>query len=145
MIDILYIEDNEDEINIFKRVVGRLDTTPTYQILQSGNEAIDYLLQSGEYTGKVTPMPRLTLIDLNLPGSSGFDVIQQVRAKPRTRYMSLVVYSTSDNPQDMRRAFDLGANAYLIKPGSYLEVSKLMDQTVNFWLKSINSPNLLLY
>ncbi|MBO0934697.1 response regulator [Fibrella aquatilis] len=134
MLDILYIEDNVDEADIFKRVISRLPAPPSYKIIVSGTEAIDYLLQQGTYQGQSVPMPRLVLVDLNLPGQSGFEVIQQVRANSRTRYMSMVVYSTSDSPKDMRRVFDLGANAYLIKPGSYHEVSDMLRRAIEFWL-----------
>lgn len=134
MLDILYIEDNPDEADIFKRAVSRLVPPPSFTILKNGSEGIDYLLHQGEYLGQAPPMPRVVLIDLNLPGHSGFDVIQQVRAASRTRYLPLVVYSSSDNPKDIRRAYDLGANAYLIKPGSYHEVSSMMRRAIEFWL-----------
>ncbi|MEZ0612141.1 response regulator [Fibrella sp. WM1] len=134
MLDILYVEDNQDEVDVFKRVIKRLSTPPTFTILTSGTEAIDFLLQQGTYQGQSVPMPRLVLVDLNLPGHSGFEVIQQVRATSRTRYLPLVVYSTSENPKDMRRAYELGANAYMIKPDSYHEVSDMMRQAIDFWL-----------
>lgn len=134
MLDILYVEDNQDEVDVFKRVINRLSSPPTFTILTSGTEAIDFLLQQGTYQGQSVPMPRLVLVDLNLPGHSGFEVIQQVRATSRTRYLPLVVYSTSENPKDMRRAYELGANAYMIKPGSYHEVSDMMRQAIDFWL-----------
>lgn len=134
MLDILYIEDNPDEADVFKRVISRMTPAPSFTILTSGSEAVDYLLLKGSYIGANTPLPRLVLVDLNLPGHSGFDIIQQVRATSRTRYLNLVVYSSSDNPKDMRRAYDLGANAYLIKPGSYHEVTSMMRRAVEFWL-----------
>lgn len=134
MLDILYVEDNQDEADVFKRVINRLDAPPSFAILTTGSDAIDFLLQQGSYQGQSLPTPRLVLMDLNLPGQSGFDVIQQVRSANRTRYVPLVVYSTSDNPKDMRRAYDLGANAYLIKPASYHEVRDMMRQAIDFWL-----------
>jgi CheY-like chemotaxis protein len=134
MLDILYIEDNQDEADIFRRAISRQPNPPTFAILNSGTQAIDYLLQQGDYLGQGPPMPRLVLVDLNLPGHSGFEVIQQVRSIGSTRYIPLVVYSSSDNPKDMRRAYDLGANAYLIKPGSYHAVSDMMRRAVDFWL-----------
>jgi CheY-like chemotaxis protein len=134
MLDILYIEDNADEADIFTRVMGRLPDSPTSLILNSGSEAIDYLLRQGAYKGKSPSLPRLLIIDLSLPGASGFEIIQQVRANSQTRYMPMVVYSTSDNPKDIRRAYDLGANAYLIKPGSYHEVTDMMRRAIDFWL-----------
>ena len=134
MLDILYIEDNSDEADIFGRTISLFANPPSFTILASGTEGIDYLLQQGQYMGQGAAMPRLVLIDLKLPGHSGFEVIQQVRATSRTRYLPMVVYSTSDNPDDIRRAYDLGANAYLIKPGSYHEAGDLMRRLVDFWL-----------
>ena len=134
MLDILYIEDNADEADIFRRAITRQTSPPTFTILTSGSEGIDYLLRQGVYQGQDPTMPRLVLIDLNLPGRSGFEVIQQVRATNRTHYLPMVVYSSSDNPKDMRRAYELGANAYLVKPGSYHEVSDMMRRAVDFWL-----------
>ncbi|MVM36774.1 response regulator [Spirosoma sp. HMF3257] len=139
MLDILYIEDNSDEADIFRRLMGLMTPSPSYLILPSGSQAIDYLLQQGSYQGQSPRLPNLVLIDLKLPGHSGFEVIQQVRASSRTRYLPLVVYSSSENPKDMRRAYDLGANAYLIKPESYHQVSAMMQQAVDFWLKQSRS------
>lgn len=134
ILDILYIEDNADETAIFKRVMSRMAHPPSYLILASGSIAIDYLLKQGLYQGLSPVMPRLVLVDLNLPGHSGFEIIQQARAHSHTRYLPMVVYSTSDNPKDMRRAYDVGANAYLIKPRSYHQASELMNQAIDFWL-----------
>jgi CheY-like chemotaxis protein len=134
MLDILYVEDNQDEVDVFRRVMGRLANPPTFTILSSGSEAIEYLLHQGAYQGQSPPTPRLALIDLNLPGHSGFEIIQQVRAASRTRYLPVIVYSSSDKPEDIRRAYDLGANAYLIKPGSYHGVTDMMRRAIDFWL-----------
>ncbi|QIP13734.1 response regulator [Spirosoma aureum] len=134
MLDILYIEDNLNEIDIFKRVLSHLVNPPSFTVLSNGSDAIDYLLQQGIYEDKTYPMPRLVLIDLNLPGQNGFEVIQQVRANTGTKYLPLLVYSISDLADDIRRAYNLGANAYLIKPQSYQEVSELMRRAIDFWL-----------
>lgn len=134
MLDILYVEDNMDDADIFSRLISRMDRPPTFSILSSGSDAIDFLLQQGVYQGQSTPLPRLVLVDLKLPVHSGFDVIQQVRACNRTRYLPLVVYSTSDNPKDMRRAYELGANAYLIKPESHQHIREMLRRAIDFWL-----------
>ncbi|GAB2521788.1 response regulator [Spirosoma aerophilum] len=133
-INILYIEDNPDEVDIFERVMSRMEPPLTYSVLNTGSEAIDFLLEQGKYQGSSPALPDLVLIDLKLPGSSGFEVIQQVRATSRTRYLPLVVYSSSANPKDLRRAYDLGANAYLIKPESYHQVIDMLGKAIDFWL-----------
>jgi CheY-like chemotaxis protein len=76
-INILYIEDNPDEVDIFERVMSRMDPPLTYSVLNTGSEAIDFLLEQGKYQGSSPALPDLVLIDLKLPGSSGFEVIHR--------------------------------------------------------------------
>lgn len=132
--DILYVEDNLDEADVFSRVLKKTGREISLKILNSGQEAIHYLLGQGNYQGQMNPLPKLLLIDLNLPGQSGFDVVQLVRANNRTRCIPMVIYSTSDNPKDIRRAYELSANAYLVKPGSYRESGPMINRMLDFWL-----------
>ncbi|OMP13637.1 hypothetical protein COLO4_01251 [Corchorus olitorius] len=134
MIDVLYVEDNPDDVDIFKRVVGKIEQPPSYKVLNTGTEAVDYVLRRGTYQNKDTSTPKMLLLDLNLPGNNGFEVLQQIRSHTQGRTLPIVVYSTSDNPKDMREAFDLGANAYLIKPGGYREVSEMLRRAIDFWV-----------
>ncbi|PQA58163.1 MULTISPECIES: response regulator [Siphonobacter] len=134
MIDVLYVEDNPDDVDIFKRVVGKIEQPPSYKVLNTGIEAVDYVLRRGTYQNKETSTPKMLLLDLNLPGNNGFEVLQQIRSHNQGRTLPIVVYSTSDNPKDMREAFDLGANAYLIKPGGYREVSEMLQRAIDFWV-----------
>ncbi|MDQ1087348.1 MULTISPECIES: response regulator [unclassified Siphonobacter] len=134
MIDVLYVEDNPDDVDIFKRVIGKINQPPTYKVITTGNEAVDYVLSRGNYQTEEAILPKMLLLDLNLPGNNGFEVLQQIRSNAKGRYLPIVVYSTSDNPKDMREAFDLGANAYLVKPGGYREVSDMLQRALDFWL-----------
>ncbi len=134
MIDVLYVEDNPDDVDIFKRVIGKINQPPTYKVITTGSEAIDYVLKRGNYESPEVILPKMLLLDLNLPGNNGFEVLQQIRSNSQGRYLPIVVYSTSDNPKDMREAFDLGANAYLVKPGGYREVSDMLRRALDFWL-----------
>ena len=136
MVDILYVEDNPNDADIFSRLIRKLDPSVTYTVLGSGSEALDYL------TGN-TPagtLPKLILLDLNLNGLSGFDVVQQARAHDRTRYLPIVAFSTSDSPRDIRSAYEAGVNAYVVKPGSYQATGTVISRVCDFWLTN-NFPN----
>ncbi|RYF56464.1 MAG: response regulator [Cytophagaceae bacterium] len=135
MIDILYIEDNADDADIFSRLIKKLDQPVKYTILNSGSEAVDYLSGNGRYHDpSVAPMPKLVLLDLNLVGMSGLDILAWARSKERTRCLPIVAFSTSDNPTDVQQAYAEGINAYIVKPGSYQETGTLLKRLCHFWL-----------
>ncbi len=134
MLDVLYIEDNKDEISIFARLLKKIEQPYTVQLFQTGGEALNYLLEQGPFEGQLTFLPKLVMVDLNLPGLNGFEVLQQLRAHKRTKFLSIVVYSTSENPMDIRRAYELGVNAYVIKPGGYRALGQTMQRVLDFWV-----------
>jgi len=134
MVDILYVEDNADDADIFGRLLRKLEEPITFSILNSGSEAIDYLQQT-------LTLPRLVLLDLNLIGVSGFDVLETIRTNDRTRRLPVVAFSTSDNPSDIRMAYESGINAYLVKPGTYQATGLLIQRLCRFWLNDNTQPN----
>ena len=136
MIDILYVEDDENDADIFSRLVKKLDQPINYTILNSGSQAVDYLSGKGQYEGQRLPLPKLLLLDLNLVGISGFDVLEWVRADARTRWLPIVAFSTSDNPTDIQQAYAAGANAYVVKPGSYFATGALLQGLCHFWVSA---------
>lgn len=134
MTELLYVEDNADDADIFSRLIKKLDRPVAYTILNSGSEAIEYLSGEGRYPSDTLPTPKLILLDLNLMGMSGLDVLQWVRATDRTRWLSIVAFSTSDNPNDIQKAYEAGINAYIVKPGTYQATGTLLQRLCQFWL-----------
>ncbi len=134
MVDILYVEDNADDADIFSRLMTKLDQPVTYTILTSGSETIEYLTEQGRYQHQPAPMPKFLLLDLNLVGLSGFDVLSCVRSTERTRHLPVIAFSTSDSPTDIVNAYNKGINAYVVKPGNYKETGLLLQRLCQFWL-----------
>ncbi|AKD54436.1 response regulator [Spirosoma radiotolerans] len=134
MVDVLYVEDNPNDADIFSRLIRKLNRPITYTVISSGSEAIEYLTGKGRYEQQRTVLPKLVLMDLNLDGVSGFDVVEQARALERTRHIPIVAFSTSDNPNDIKSAYDAGINAYVVKPGSYQETGDVLEKLCDFWL-----------
>ncbi len=131
MTDVLYIEDNANEADVFARLMRKKLQSIAYKIANSGTEMLQYLQEAGEQDDC---LPRLILMDINMNGMNGFDVIRELRSNNRTRLVPIIAFSTSDSPNDVRRAYQLGVNAYLIKPGGYQSTGELLERTFAFWL-----------
>jgi CheY-like chemotaxis protein len=131
MTDVLYIEDNANEADVFARLMRKKLQPIAYKIANSGAEMLQYLQEADEQNDC---LPRLILMDINMNGMNGFDVIQELRSNNRTRLVPIIAFSTSDSPSDVRKAYQLGVNAYLIKPGGYQSTGELLERTFAFWL-----------
>ncbi|MFD1143780.1 response regulator [Larkinella insperata] len=134
MLDVLYVEDNPDDADVFSRVIRKMEKDISYKVINLGSEAIDYLNAQGRYQKDTAPLPKLLLLDLDLSEYSGFEIIQKARSLARTRLLPIVVFSTSDSPQDITQSLSLGANAYVVKPGSYQSINQLLRRLCDFWL-----------
>lgn len=106
----------------------------SYKVITIGSEALDYLSAEGKYQSETAPLPKFLLLDLNLSEYSGFEIIEKARSLARTKLLPIVVFSTSDNPQDISHSLELGANAYVVKPGSYQSINELLRRLCDFWL-----------
>ena len=141
MIDVLYVEDNPNDADIFGRLIRKLGRPITYTVLDNGAEAVDYLTGQGRYKNQTNSLPKLVLLDLNLNGLSGLEVVQKARLINRTRFVPIVAFTTSDNPEDIQSAYQAGVNAYLVKPGSYQATGTLLGLLCDFWLENNTRTN----
>ncbi|RRA99925.1 response regulator [Larkinella rosea] len=141
MLDVLYVEDNPDDADVFSRVMRKMEKGISYKVINIGSEALDYLSAMGKYQSETAPLPKFLLLDLDLSEYSGFEIIEKARSLARTKLLPIVVFSTSDNPQDISHSLELGANAYVVKPGSYLSINQLLHRLCDFWLIDNNVVN----
>jgi CheY-like chemotaxis protein len=128
--DIFFVEDDIDFAFITETAVGQLHQVTSLQIIDNGRDAMNILRKLAEEQLK----PRLILLDLNLPGISGIEILKEIRDILYLRYVPVVVFSTSDNPKDIKLSLEFGANAYVTKPGSYLELITCLQSFSDFWL-----------
>lgn len=130
--DILYIEDNEDYVDVVERAIGQIDGKTVLQNIDDGAIALSALNNFVENRVK----PRLILIDLNLPGLSGLDLLKRIKEHQSLRYVPTIMFSTSDNPKDIRLSLEFGANAFITKPMGYTNLLKCLSSVHEFWLKT---------
>jgi CheY-like chemotaxis protein len=114
---ILLVEDNLDDVLLLRRMLSRVELPRPVQVVSSGEAALALLDGEGEYTDRqMFPLPNLVFLDLKLPGMSGFEVLTWIRQQPRFSKLQVVVLTASPLTIDIYRAYELGANSYLVKP-----------------------------
>jgi two-component system response regulator len=134
---VLVIEDSEDDYLLLQRAFSKFNGYAEMTRFQDGGEAIDYLT-----TAKTDPalLPALLLLDLKLPGLSGFDILKWIRDDSVFKLLVVNVLTSSAEPMDIERAFQLGANAYTVKPMGLNKFEELMSALLKFWLELSQLP-----
>jgi CheY-like chemotaxis protein len=136
---ILVAEDDPTDAYFFERAFRRAGIPVTLHFVRDGQEAVDYLQGEGQFADRTRyPVPQLVLLDLNMPRLNGFDVLGWVRKQPGLSGVLIVIFSSSEEPKDMNRAYGLGANSYLVKPHSMAELTALVGQFKKYWLEANN-------
>jgi CheY-like chemotaxis protein len=140
---VLLVEDDLNDIFLVKRAfkMARLETP--LQVVTDGEEAIQYLKGAGKYADrKLHPVPQLVVMDIKMPRRTGFDVLEWIKQDHMLRRIPIVIVSSSDRPQDINRAYELGANAYMIKPVDYRAVEHLFESITHYWGLECAKPEL---
>jgi CheY-like chemotaxis protein len=128
--DIFCVEDDIDFSFFIESAAAEVTKRPSVQIIDNGKEALGIL--RGLATIKLKP--RLILLDLNLPGISGIEILKEIRDMPFLRYAPVILFSTSDNVKDVEQALEFGANAFVTKPSSYFDLVICLQAFSDFWL-----------
>ena len=138
---VLYAEDEENDVFLMERAFKKADIANPLRIVPDGKMAVEYLSGTGRYANRAAhPMPGLVLLDLNMPGKPGLDVLEWLRAEPATSTLLVVVFTSSNQDRDVHRAYSLGANGYLIKPGKPDELWVTVKLIKDYWLGQNRMP-----
>jgi two-component system, response regulator len=137
----LLVEDNLDDIELILRALRKSDIGSQVDVVQDGEEALDYLFGRGEYSHLAAgEPPSLVLLDLKLLQVGGMEVLREMRAAERTRQIPVVVLTSSTQEDDLAQAYQLGANSYLHKPVDYDSFRELVRQLGLYWLVDNEPP-----
>jgi two-component system, response regulator len=138
---ILLVEDNEDDQALTLRALKKNRILNEVVVAHDGVEAIDYLFGTGAYAGRdLGVMPQLVLLDLNLPRIGGLDVLKRIREDARTRFLAVVVLTSSKEDEDLIRSYSLGANSYVRKPVDFAQFTDAVKTLGLFWLLLNETP-----
>jgi CheY-like chemotaxis protein len=138
---ILVVEDSDDDVFLLSRAFKSADLISPLLRAANGQEAIDYLSGKGDYADRAKfPFPSLVLLDIKMPFISGFEVLSWVRQQTGFGALPIVVFTTSDQECDVKRAYAAGANAYLVKPAQLEACEHLARLIKQFWIDANVGP-----
>jgi CheY-like chemotaxis protein len=138
--DILVVEDNPTDAELMVRALRRAGLANPVTVVEDGEEALDYLFGRGRHVARPNGgTPRVVLLDLKLPKVSGLEVLEQIRADERLRPIPVVVVTSSREEPDIKRAYALGVNSYVVKPVEFEAFAEAMTQVGLYWLL-VNQP-----
>ena len=139
---ILLVDDSENDLFLMQRAFKKAEFNQPLQMAHNGEEAIAYLKGDGPYSDRNKfPLPAVILLDLNMPMKNGFDVLAWLRTQPALKRLSVVILTASMRQEDVERAFDLGANSFLVKPSAVEDLTNMM-RCLRDWLRYNHFPPL---
>jgi CheY-like chemotaxis protein len=138
---ILIVDDDENDIFFVKRAFTEINVHCTFQMLKNGQEVVDYLKGDGEFADREKyPMPMMILMDLKMPIMDGFQVLAWLRSRPGIKVIPTIVFSSSDLPGDITRAYELGANSFMTKSVTYDGLLLKLQTLSQYWLEHCKHP-----
>jgi len=138
---ILLVEDNANDEELTLRALRKSNIANEVFVARDGQEAVDFLFGTGQHAGRERPkMPAVVLLDLKLPKLTGIDVLQRIRADPRTRLIPVVILTSSSEDEDMLRSYQSGANSYVRKPIEFSAFAHAVTQLGMYWMLINQTP-----
>jgi CheY-like chemotaxis protein len=143
-LNILLVEDDPNDVLLIRRAFQKAKLNNPLYVVQDGEEAASYLSgQNGYSDRKRFPLPMLMLLDLKLPRKTGLELLAWVREqKSSVRRLPVVVLTSSRQTVDINRAYDLGVNSYLVKPGEFDSLLEMIKTVEAYWLEVNEKPEL---
>lgn len=130
---ILLVEDNPDDEALTLRAFKKNNITNNIFVVRDGSEALDYLLGSSGEPSK-HPLPTVVLLDLKLPKVNGFDVLKRLRSNDRTKFLPVVILTSSKEEEDVIKGYQFGANSYVRKPVDFVQFNEAIRHLGLYWL-----------
>ena len=140
---ILLVEDDPNDVFLIQRAFRKANLANPIQVMKDGEAAVQYLSGQEPYADRDRyPLPMLMLLDLKLPRRSGLEVLEWLKQQPKLKRLPVVVLTSSREHTDLNRAYDLGANSYLVKPVAFDSLLNMVQTLNQYWLIINESPNL---
>ncbi|EEF57658.1 response regulator [Pedosphaera parvula] len=140
---LLLAEDLEDDIFLFERALRRRNIACVVRVASNGNEALDYLFGKNKFANRVAfPLPSLVILDIKMPEMDGLEALKHIRQDARLSKLPVLIFTSSKCEEDVELAYELGANAYMVKPADINQLGEMLEVMTKFWFGINVLPNL---
>jgi CheY-like chemotaxis protein len=139
-VTILLVEDDPGHTRLIERNLRRAHISNDIVVFGDGQEAVDHLFKESADEGPRQARPLLVLLDLNLPGLDGYQVLARLKANERTRHIPVIILTTTDDPREIERCYALGCNVYITKPVEYEQFAEAIRK-LGLFLSVVKIPN----
>ena len=133
-VEILLVEDNPYDVELTLRALKQHHIANHIHTVRDGAEAVDFIFCTGAYAQRDFNIPKIILLDLKLPKLDGVEVLQKIKADPRTQRIPVVALTTSNAERDVQECYRLGINSYIVKPLDFKQFSEAIRQVGLYWL-----------
>ncbi|XZN98676.1 MAG: response regulator [Microcoleus sp.] len=141
---LLIVEDSNEDFEALQRFLGRSPKVVPIQRCVNGEQALAFLYRTGSYVEpENAPRPGMILLDLNLPGIDGREVLRRVKQDKSLKTIPVVVFTTSNNPKDIEDCYQYGVNSYMIKPINFAQLKRDVQLLVDYWFEVTTLPDRL--
>lgn len=140
-VEILIVEDNPTDAELTLRALKKHNLANDLYIAVDGQEALDFIYCKGQFESRHPSKPlKVIFLDLKLPKVNGLEVLKEIKSNPLTKKLPVVIITSSKEDPDIKAAYDLGANSYVVKPVDFDDFVKAMQNTGLFWLLVNEAP-----
>jgi len=133
-VEILLVEDNPNDIEITLRALKKNRLTNQVQVVRDGEEALDFVLAKGKFKDRPLKNPKIILLDLKLPKVSGLEVLKEIKSRPESKIIPVIVMTSSQEESDMIQSYRLGVNSYIVKPVDFDKFVDAVRALGMYWL-----------
>ncbi len=141
---LLVIEDSDEDFEALGRMMQKASIANPIYRCTDGDDALDFLRRAGNYDGLPNiPRPAIILLDLNLPGTDGREVLEQIKQDNDLKVIPVVVFTTSSNPKDVEVCYRYGVNGYIVKPINIDKLMRTIQILADYWFEAVILPNTL--
>lgn len=140
---VLLVEDNPSDVLLFQRAYTKAHISYPLQVVHDGQAAIDYLSGIAPYDNRASyPLPLVVLLDLKLPRRTGHEVLAWIRQHATLKRLPVIIFTSSRQPVDVNRAYDLATNSYLVKPATSAALADIIRLIEQYWLRTNEFPSI---
>jgi CheY-like chemotaxis protein len=139
---IILVEDSVSDVEVITRSLKKARLIDNTLHFYEGEEAQEYIFCTGRYSERsICYKPRLIILDLKVPKVSGLELLKQIKSDERTKLIPVVILTSSREDKDLRKAYELGANSYIVKAADYEDFSQTIIELGKYWLLSNQTPS----